>query len=241
MNLHILSVLVTDFWKCPKKGFKQKWVLAFLEQNVSSTFCHQTSSTCHTDTTQSVIWSDPSPDTILLSCYCTVLYCNVLYCIILYSTVLYLGAQRAPKSHPEELEVGGRRPPYLLVLHISDNPPLSEDGAPGTCLPGSLTNERSTEQMWELGISSRNISPHISELPGSNNSLYNQSTINVLLSVKKNIKSMKTFFCCHRFFNFYDWLAEIELNYLFLDENKEGTTKLLSCSAGQVVKIPALA
>ena len=50
--------------------------------------------------------------------YCTVLYCNVLYCIILYCTVQYLGAPRAPKSPPEELEVGGRRPPYLLVKYI---------------------------------------------------------------------------------------------------------------------------
>ena len=56
--------------------------------------------------------------------YCTllyyiVLYCTVLYCIIFYCTVLYLGAQRATKSPPEELEVGGRRPPYLLAYYIS--------------------------------------------------------------------------------------------------------------------------
>ena len=56
-----------------------------------------------------------SPVTVLYCTvlYCTVLYCtvlyytvlyyNVLYCIILYCTVLYLGAQRAPKSPPEEL------------------------------------------------------------------------------------------------------------------------------------------
>ena len=36
----------------------------------------------------------------------TVLHCIVIYCIILYYTVL------------EELEVGGRRPPYLLVNNI---------------------------------------------------------------------------------------------------------------------------
>ena len=57
------------------------------------------------------LWSDPPPDTILM--YCTVMYCNVLYC-----TVLYLGAQRATKSPPKELEVGGHRPPYLLVCNI---------------------------------------------------------------------------------------------------------------------------
>ena len=127
--------------------------MAFFKQNVSYTFCHQTSSTCHTDTTHSGIWSDPPPDTILLSYYCTVLYCTVLYCTVLYCTVLYctvlyctvlyctvlyctvlyctvmyciilyctevyLGAQSAPKSPPEELEVGGHRPPYLLVSNI---------------------------------------------------------------------------------------------------------------------------
>ena len=40
--------------------------------HISSTFCHQTSSTCHTDTTQSGIWSEQPSDTIVLSCYCTV-------------------------------------------------------------------------------------------------------------------------------------------------------------------------
>ena len=35
----------------------------------------------------------------------TVLYCTVMYCTVLYCT----------KSPPEELEVGGHRPPYLLV------------------------------------------------------------------------------------------------------------------------------
>ena len=50
--------------------------------------------------------------------YCTLLYCIILYCIILYCTVLYLEARRAPKSPLEELEVGGHRPPYLLVCYI---------------------------------------------------------------------------------------------------------------------------
>ena len=49
--------------------------------------------------------------------YCTVLYCTVLYCTILYCTVLYLGARRAPKSPPEEIEVEGCRPLYLLVFN----------------------------------------------------------------------------------------------------------------------------
>ena len=47
--------------------------------------------------------------------YCTVLYCTVLYCIILYCTVMYLGAQRASKSHLEELEVWVRRTRGALV------------------------------------------------------------------------------------------------------------------------------
>ena len=133
-NLHILSDPVTGFWKCPKRGLKKVNLQNFFKQNVSSTFCHQTSSTCHIDTTQSGIWSDPPPGhhppLLLLYCtvlYCTVLYCTVLYCIILYCTVLYyialyctvlyLGAQRAPKYPPEELEVGAHRPPYLLVSY----------------------------------------------------------------------------------------------------------------------------
>ena len=100
---------------------------------------------CHTDTTQSGIWSDPPPDTILLSCYCTVLYCTVLYCTVLYCTVLYCTVLYCTVlyctvlyctvlyctvlyctvlyyivlyctvSPPEELEVGGHRPPYLQV------------------------------------------------------------------------------------------------------------------------------
>ena len=80
----------------------------------------QTSSTCHTDTTHGVEYgvSHPltpsSPGTVL---YCTVLYSTVLYCIILYCTaVLYLGGQRAPKSPPDKLEVGGHRPLYHLVI-----------------------------------------------------------------------------------------------------------------------------
>ena len=89
-DLHICSDPVSDFWKCPKKVFFKVIVGVFLKQNVSSTFCHQTSSTCHTDTTQSGIWSEPPPDTIPLSVlYCTVLYCTVLYCTVLYCTILY--------------------------------------------------------------------------------------------------------------------------------------------------------
>ena len=51
------------FLEVPQKGVLKKWVLVFFEQNVSSTFCHQTSSTCHTDTTQWIMeWSTPWPD-----------------------------------------------------------------------------------------------------------------------------------------------------------------------------------
>ena len=32
MNLHILSDPVSDFWKCPKKGFKKKLFMAFYPQ-----------------------------------------------------------------------------------------------------------------------------------------------------------------------------------------------------------------
>ena len=48
--------------------------------------------------------------------YCTVLYCTVLYCTVLYCTVLYcIVLILYCKSPSEELEVGGCRPPYLLV------------------------------------------------------------------------------------------------------------------------------
>ena len=41
MNLHILSDPVSDFWKCPKKGFKKKLFMVFF----SSEFYRQTSAT----------------------------------------------------------------------------------------------------------------------------------------------------------------------------------------------------
>ena len=77
-------------------GFFAEYAVLF-EQNFSSTFCHQTSSTCHTDTTQSGIWSDPPPDPLLLL-YCTILYCTVLYCTVLYYIVLYCTVFRGPKG-----------------------------------------------------------------------------------------------------------------------------------------------
>ena len=36
MNLHILSDPVSDFWKCPKKGFKKKLFTAFLVPNFTA-------------------------------------------------------------------------------------------------------------------------------------------------------------------------------------------------------------
>ena len=36
MNLHILSDPVSDFWKCPKKGFKKSYLWRFLVQHFSA-------------------------------------------------------------------------------------------------------------------------------------------------------------------------------------------------------------
>ena len=96
------------FLEVPQKGFFLSDCLRFLEQNVSSTFCHQTSSTCHTDTTHGVEYgvSHPltpssSPVTVL---YCTVLYHTVLYCTVLYHTVLYCTVQKDKKDKNTEIQ-----------------------------------------------------------------------------------------------------------------------------------------
>ena len=79
MDLHTLLDPVSGFWKCPKKGFEKVIFGIFLEQNVSSTFCHQTSSTYHTDTTHGVDYGVSHPLTPSSSPV-TVLYCTVPYC-----------------------------------------------------------------------------------------------------------------------------------------------------------------
>ena len=113
-NLHILSDPVTDFWKCPKMGFKKIIYGIFLNKMLvphsATRLAAPVTLTPHRVEYGVIHLQIPSSSPV------TVLYCNVLYCIILYCIVLYLGAQRAPKSPPEELEVGGRRPPYLLVV-----------------------------------------------------------------------------------------------------------------------------
>ena len=96
-DLHILSDPVSNFWKCPKKGFLKSDFQHFLEQNVSSTFCHQTSSTCHTDTTHGVEYGVSHPLTPSSSPV-TALYCTVPYCIVLYCTILYRNTKRQKKT-----------------------------------------------------------------------------------------------------------------------------------------------
>ena len=98
MNLHKLSDPVSDFWKCPKKGFKKKLFMAFF----SSKFYRQIRATIawrHTcglggnqlfltmKTTSKVVFItreqlisevaiDDGAQTVLY--YCTVLYCGQL-------------------------------------------------------------------------------------------------------------------------------------------------------------------
>ena len=98
-NLHILLDPVTDVWKCPKRGFKR------LVPHSATRLAAPVTLTPHR-----VEYGVTHPLTPSSS-HVTVLYCTVLYC-----TVLYLGAHRAPKSPLEELEVGGHRLPFLVLI-----------------------------------------------------------------------------------------------------------------------------
>ena len=99
----ILSDPVSDFWKCPKKGFKKKLFMAFF----SSEFCHQTCATItqhHTlERERERVWSSAVPryeddfESRLhyertADCKCLKLAIDdggqtVLYCTVLWSTV----------------------------------------------------------------------------------------------------------------------------------------------------------
>ena len=119
-NLHKLSDPVTDFWKCPIKGFSKSDFWHFLNKMLvphsATRLAAPVTLTPHIVEYGVIhpLTTSSSPVTVLYSVYCTVLYCITLYC-----TELYLGAQRDPKSPPEELEAGGLRPPYLLVFDIT--------------------------------------------------------------------------------------------------------------------------
>ena len=119
MNLHILSDTVSDFWKCPKKGFKKKLFTAFF----SSEFYRQTSATIarrHTwglcgnqlflimKTTSKVVfitseqlianvwnWRLMTADKL----YCTVLYCGQLFHLH-FTSQLFLREGSFKKKHP---------------------------------------------------------------------------------------------------------------------------------------------
>ena len=101
MNLHILSDPVTDFWKCPKKGFKKMLFTAFF----SSEFFRQTRTTIarrHTcglggnqlfphyeDNFECRLHIKDTAD----CCYqriCRRTYCHVLYCNVLCPTTSQL-------------------------------------------------------------------------------------------------------------------------------------------------------
>ena len=91
-NLHILLDPVTDFRKCPKKGFKKSDFWRFLNNMLvphsATRLAAPVTLTSHRVEYGVICLQTPfsSPVTVL---YCTVLYCTVLYCTVLYCTVLY--------------------------------------------------------------------------------------------------------------------------------------------------------
>ena len=101
MNLHILSDPVSDFWKCPKKGFKKKLFTAFF----SSEFYRPKADTLHHHPLSHMrpVWQSAVPhyeddfESRLhyegtADCKCLKLAIDdstqtVLYCTVLWSTI----------------------------------------------------------------------------------------------------------------------------------------------------------
>ena len=81
---------------------------------------HQTSSTCHTDTTHVVEYGvshplTPSSSPVTTVLYCTVLYCTVLYCTVLYCTVLYCTAQKYRRKKEKEKKKKRKKGKYKMT------------------------------------------------------------------------------------------------------------------------------
>ena len=75
-DLPILSDPVTYFWKCPKKGFKQNYFQLFLNKMLVPHSA--TRLAAPVKLALALEYGVAPPDTILLSCYCTIWYCTVL-------------------------------------------------------------------------------------------------------------------------------------------------------------------
>ena len=129
MNLHILSDPVSDFWKCPKKGFKKSYLWRFLVPNFAAIHVPPSPSVTH-ERERERVWSSAVPryeddfESRLhyertADCKClklaiddgghTVLYCTVLYCTVLWSTVpsqLYLREGSLKKQKKQKTYLG---------------------------------------------------------------------------------------------------------------------------------------
>ena len=97
MNLHKLSDPVSDFWKCPKKGFKKKLFMVFLVPNFTARHVPPSPGVTHVgwvaiscsslwrrlrkmSSLEGNSWCRKWRLMTVHKLYCTVLYCIVLYC-----------------------------------------------------------------------------------------------------------------------------------------------------------------
>ena len=124
MNLHILSDPVSDFWKCPKKGFKKSYLRRFLVPNFAARHAPPSPGVTHE---RERVWSSAVPSyednfesrlhyERTADCKClklaindggqTVLYCTVLYCTVVNCPIFiphynyFLGKAHLKKQHP---------------------------------------------------------------------------------------------------------------------------------------------
>ena len=122
MNLHILSDPVSDFWKCPKKGFKKSYLWSFLVPNFTARHAPPSPGVTHVGwvaiscsltmkTTLNVIFisreqliADVGSVNRWRRTYCTVLYCTVANCPESYhvttTLAIFLREGSFKKLHP---------------------------------------------------------------------------------------------------------------------------------------------
>ena len=131
MDLHMLSDPVTDFWKWPKKGFQ----IFFLHFLIGSTktqfkslefgmvvnwhkyfFCRYTQEKKKRGFRGSLRSDfDINIDQSNVNGFSWIFF----FSLIIKINYLQARGPKGPPSPPQELEVGGHRPPYLLV-HIKN-------------------------------------------------------------------------------------------------------------------------